>query len=96
MEVFVPLYISNFCDSSCLMCNFRRENYTLERMEASRDEIVKQLGIIKNFERISAICILTGERKADIDRIHNLDLVIWTILKAFDLGFKRIFFWFFN
>ncbi|WP_353852957.1 thiamine biosynthesis protein ThiH [Dehalobacter restrictus] len=92
METFVPLYISNICDSSCLMCNLRRNNPNVKRVEANTEIIRRQLKIIKDFENISAVCFLTGERSAPADRLHNLKLIINSIKFAFEIGFKKAFF----
>ena len=43
LETFVPLYISNYCDSNCLICNMRKSNGDLVRIEASDEEIFEQL-----------------------------------------------------
>ena len=92
METFVPLYISNYCDSTCLMCNLRKNNEKVIRMEASIDEIRQQLLIIRDYEKITAVCFLTGERYFSKDRLHNLTLVIDSIKMAFELNFERVFF----
>jgi len=39
METFVPLYISNHCDSLCKMCNFNRNNTSLERIQATESKV---------------------------------------------------------
>ena len=45
METFVPLYISSHCDSYCKMCNFNHDNQSLQRIQATENEIVEQLKI---------------------------------------------------
>ena len=92
METFVPLYISNHCDSYCKMCNFNHDNQSLQRIQATENEIVEQLKIIYDFEHISAVCILTGEVYGAERRIENLRLVSSAINHAIELGFERVFF----
>ena len=92
METFVPLYISNKCDSYCSMCNFNHLNKSIHRIEASMEEIENQLKILFDYEKIRAVCILTGELFLPKDRFHNIELVCNSINKAFEIGFQRVFF----
>lgn len=92
METFVPLYISNYCDSYCKMCNFNNDNKSLHRIRASEDEIIEQLKVIRDCEHISAVCILTGEVFGQEKRYENLTLVSSAINHAIELGFERVFF----
>ena len=92
METFVPLYISNKCDSYCSMCNLQHSNSEIDRIEASLDKINEQLHIIYEYEKIRAVCILTGELFSHEARLRNLSLVCDTIQLAFEIGFERVFF----
>ena len=92
METFVPLYISNKCDSYCTMCNFNCMNESLHRIEATIPEIEEQLKIIYDYEKIKAVCILTGEMFLPEARWHNIELVCNAMNKAFEIGFQRVFF----
>lgn len=92
METFVPLYISNKCDSYCTMCNFSCTNKSLRRIEATMPEIEEQLKIIYDYEKIKAVCILTGEMFLPEARQHNIELVCNAINVAFEMGFLRVFF----
>lgn len=92
METFVPLYISNKCDSYCSMCNLQHSNFEIDRIEASLEKINEQLHIIYEYEKIRAVCILTGELFSHEDRLRNLSLVCDTIQLAFEIGFERVFF----
>lgn len=92
METFVPLYISNYCDSHCIMCNFNNENKKLIRRTAKEEEIMQQLKIIRDYEKITAVCILTGELFGFPKRMKNLQLVCTTINCALSLGFEQVFF----
>ncbi|HAU86879.1 MAG TPA: thiamine biosynthesis protein ThiH [Lachnospiraceae bacterium] len=91
-ETFVPLYLTNTCDSQCKMCNMRVQNHSLHRIVPNKEKILEQLDIILNIERISAVCILTGEYTGEKKRIENLDLVIWCIKQALQKGFQKVFF----
>ncbi|MDQ0361535.1 hypothetical protein [Breznakia pachnodae] len=91
-ETFVPLYISNECDSVCKICNLRKNNNKIIRKTATKEEIYDQLNIIYSIEKISAVCILTGEHITGRKRRDNLDLVIWSINLAIQIGFKKVYF----
>lgn len=92
METFVPLYISNECDSYCVMCGFNHSNSNVTRKVATIDEIREQLDIIKNHEKVSAVCILTGELFSPSSRMENLKLVCEAINVAIAVGFEKVFF----
>ena len=92
IETFVPLYISNYCDSICKICNMNLNNPNFIRKNGGPKEIYKQLQIIKDTEGISAICILTGEYSSEISRFNNLFKVGWTIQTALNMGFKKVYF----
>lgn len=92
METFVPLYISNECDSYCTMCGFKHSNTYLQRKTASIEEIKQQLEIILHYEKISAVCILTGELFSKSKRMDNLKLVCDAINAALLVGFQKVFF----
>lgn len=92
METFVPLYISNECDSYCVMCGFNHSNSNVTRKVATIDEIREQLDIIKNHEKVSAVCILTGELFSPSSCMENLKLVCEAINVAIAVGFEKVFF----
>lgn len=92
LETFVPLYISNKCDSACSICNMRNTNKQLYRKEASFTEIKKQLKIIRDIEKINAICFLTGEYLKNEDRIKNINKIVLSIKYAFKIGYKKVYF----
>jgi 2-iminoacetate synthase ThiH len=91
-ETFVPLYITNYCDSRCRICNMRAQNGNLMRVEGSADQIASQLRIILEVEGISSICILSGEFISGTKRVNNLALVIWCIKEALKMGFEKVYF----
>ena len=90
-EVFVPLYISNYCDSNCKICGMRKDNDLLIRKNIGRTKILEQLEIIYFNEKVSALGILTGEYSDNNLRELNLFKIGWTINEAFKIGFKRIY-----
>ena len=90
-EVFVPLYISNYCDSSCKMCGMNIHNKSFDRKDISKNKIIEQLNIIYHHERVSSLGILTGEYLSSQLRELYLFKVGWTIEQAFKIGFQRIF-----
>lgn len=91
-ETFVPLYITNECDGRCVVCNMRKQNTKLRRISPDKDGIERQLKILYQVECIRAVCILTGEYATRERRLQNLDLVIWTMKRAFEIGFEKVFF----
>ncbi len=61
VQLFTPLYISNYCDNACLYCSFARQ-YRIARRHLAPDEIEAEA------ERIAAtgmrhILLLTGESR---------------------------------
>lgn len=69
IEIFTPLYISNFCDSNCSYCGFSSKN-KISRLRLSDGEIYTEL---KNIARsgLKDVLILTGEsfKKGDLEYI---------------------------
>ncbi len=90
LETVVPLYISNKCDSDCLICSMRKSNRNLFRKELTFDMIREQLDIIRNIEQISALQILTGEYCAGEYRNEVLGKIIKVINYAFEMGYEKI------
>ena len=92
LETFVPLYISNYCDSDCMMCNMRKSNTKLVRIEANDGKILEQLRIIYNVEKISAVCFLCGEYFEKNERIRYMHKIIYCIENAIKIGYEKVFF----
>lgn len=90
IEVAVPIYISNYCDSNCKICNMRNSNIHFKRKSLSSEEILEQLSIIRNIERISSLLILSGELNPGRDRKRLIETVYFTICHAFQMGYKKI------
>lgn len=91
-ETFVPLYITNTCDANCSVCNMRNSNISMKRVMIDKQKVIEQLRIIYNIEKISSICILTGEYLTRESRLKNCRQVIEIMHEAFYMGYKKIFF----
>ncbi len=59
IQLYVPLYLSNFCENNCVYCGFNTEN-KIKRKVLTYDEIKEEIIAIKNlgFEHI---LLVTGE-----------------------------------
>ncbi|NDO52150.1 thiamine biosynthesis protein ThiH [Lachnospiraceae bacterium MD335] len=91
-EVFVPLYVSNICHSSCRICNLRKENKKVIRIQGGKEKLEEQLEILYKRENVREICFLTGELKQGEQRTENFEYIMYAINQAFQHGFQRIFF----
>lgn len=65
ITLFTPLYLSNYCNSSCLYCGFSAQNTKLNRKKLNLEEIEEELNKIKS-QGIDSILLLTG-----CDRINT-------------------------
>lgn len=90
-EVFVPLYIKNTCDSQCKICNLRKSNKKIKRIEGSSEKVKEQLNILYKKEMIKEVCFLTGEYYNKNTRERNIIDVIQYIKIAFEIGFQKVF-----
>lgn len=90
-EVFVPLYIKNTCDSQCKICNLRKSNKKIKRIEGSSEKVKEQLNVLYKKEMINEVCFLTGEYYNKITRERNVIDVIQYIKIAFEIGFQKVF-----
>jgi hypothetical protein len=70
----------------------RKDNTTIKRVVADDAKIIEQLEIIRDVEKISAVCFLTGEYLLQDDRFSNVKKVLWCINSAFSMGFNKVFF----
>lgn len=59
IQIYMPMYLSNECRSSCLYCGFSFEN-KIKRKTLTQDEIKKEAEILSS-KGIEHILILTGE-----------------------------------
>ncbi|MBM9501408.1 2-iminoacetate synthase ThiH [Leptospira sp. 201903071] len=69
IQLFMPLYLSNECRSSCLYCGFSYEN-KIPRKTLTEEEIRKEVEVLKS-KGIRHLVILTGEdySKTNLDYI---------------------------
>lgn len=91
VETFVPLYLTNECDGQCSLCNMSAANSSLLRRTGSDEEILHQLRILRHKERVSAVCLLTGEFSTPQRRKQNLRLLLSSIGAAFAEGFDKVY-----
>ena len=59
INLFTPLYLSNFCNSKCVYCGFQKGN-KIARAKLSEDEIHKEMKAIAK-SNLKEILMLTGE-----------------------------------
>ncbi len=59
VSLYIPLYISNECNNSCVYCGFRREN-PIKRRTLSLSDIEHELNLISK-QGFKHILLLTGE-----------------------------------
>ncbi|MFA5879974.1 MAG: 2-iminoacetate synthase ThiH [Candidatus Margulisiibacteriota bacterium] len=71
MQIYVPLYLSNFCTNKCLYCGFNTE-LKYQRTILSEEEIVAQ-GRLLSEKGFKHLLLLTGEapKKAGVKYIEN-------------------------
>lgn len=60
IELYAPLYISNFCQSVCTYCNFTLKNKKIIRKNLSMADAEREMTALKN-AGIDDILLLTGE-----------------------------------
>ena len=70
--LYQPIYISNYCENSCLYCGFSVENQ-ISRKILTADEIHKEAKAISASGEVRHILLLTGEapKRAGFDYILN-------------------------
>ena len=73
IQLYAPLYLSNYCDNQCLYCGFNAKN-DIERKKLTLDEVVKEAEHIAA-TGIRHILILTGESRAHTPLSYIRDCV---------------------
>jgi 2-iminoacetate synthase len=63
IQMYAPLYISNYCSNSCVYCGFNVHN-KINRRTSSRDEILSEARLINN-QHISQLLLVSGECPAE-------------------------------
>ncbi|MDD5571179.1 MAG: 2-iminoacetate synthase ThiH [Bacteroidales bacterium] len=61
MQMYIPVYLSNECQNSCVYCGFSRNN-NIKRITLSEEQIVQEIKEIKKFG-FEHILIVTGENE---------------------------------
>lgn len=63
IQLYTPLYLSNYCDNGCVYCGFNSTN-KIERRKLSLDEVEKEARAISS-SGLKHILILTGESRSE-------------------------------
>ncbi|MDP3804083.1 MAG: 2-iminoacetate synthase ThiH [Candidatus Omnitrophota bacterium] len=61
IQLYTPIYISNYCENECLYCGFN-SNIDIERRRLAKEEIEKEADIIAS-SGLKHILVLTGESR---------------------------------
>ncbi len=61
MQLYTPMYLSNYCDNSCVYCGFNSNN-AIKRKKLSLEEVKKEAAAIAS-TGLKHILILTGESR---------------------------------
>lgn len=63
IQLYTPMYLSNYCDNNCAYCGFNTEN-PLGRKKLSLEEVEKEAAFISS-SGLEHILILTGDSRKD-------------------------------
>lgn len=80
IQLFIPLYISNYCSNECIYCGFNRTNQ-IERKKLTFEEIEAEADAISKTE-MRHILVLTGENR-QITPFDYIETAINIIKKRF-------------
>lgn len=72
ISMYVPLYLTNSCQNSCVYCGFQSKN-KFKRIVLKDDEIMEELKAIKEIGPFQNLLFVTGENPAvaGVDYIEN-------------------------
>ncbi|NCA73772.1 MAG: 2-iminoacetate synthase ThiH [Gammaproteobacteria bacterium] len=73
VNIFTPLYASNYCSNRCVYCGFNREN-NIKRAKLVGEEIDREMEAIAS-TGLREILLLTGESRLHSDPDYIADLV---------------------
>lgn len=59
IQLYIPLYVSNFCDNNCVYCGFNHNNKNVRKV-LNKDEILSEVKILKDYG-YEHILIVSGE-----------------------------------
>ncbi len=65
--LFAPLYVSNYCSSSCLYCSFRAENKELKRKILNKEELIQEVEILEKQGHKRLLMLMGDHPKYSID-----------------------------
>ena len=80
IQLYVPLYISNFCSNECIYCGFNRTNQ-IRRRKLTLGEIEREVRAISETE-MKHILLLTGEAP-DVTPLEYIEDAVGVIKKWF-------------
>ncbi len=82
IQLFAPLYLSNFCINTCSYCSFNAKN-PITRKQLTLDELKKEASILSK-TGLKNIILLTGDapNKATIDYIKNATITLKPIFSS--------------
>jgi 2-iminoacetate synthase len=71
IQLYIPLYLSNYCNNTCIYCGFNAKN-NIERIVLNAKEIEEEIAIIQKM-RYKHILLVTGDapKKANVDYLVN-------------------------
>jgi 2-iminoacetate synthase len=73
IQVYIPLYISNYCSNKCIYCGFNVENST-PRITLSLKEVLKEAAVLKS-KGYEHILLLTGEAPGEVSIAYLADII---------------------
>ncbi|NUM81477.1 2-iminoacetate synthase ThiH [bacterium] len=65
IQLYAPLYLSNYCDNGCVYCGYRIDN-PIKRIVLNSGQIVREIRVL-NDHGIRNVLLLTGESKRHAD-----------------------------
>jgi len=80
IQMYAPLYISNYCSNSCVYCGFNVHNKVVRRT-SGREEVLSEARLLKN-KHISQLLLVSGECPGEV----SVEL-----LEELALDLKRLF-----
>jgi len=71
IQLYIPLYLSNYCENTCIYCGFNAKN-KIERIVLNENEIENEIAEIKKMG-YKHILLVTGDapKKANVDYLMN-------------------------
>lgn len=73
IQLYTPMYLSNYCDNQCIYCGFNSNN-NIDRKKLSLDEVEKEAQFI-SASGLKHILILTGESRKESPPDYIVDCI---------------------